>query len=526
MRVKSTKGQVVGDELTPGLRRYLYCTAAMTGASIMIVQILGAKMMAPYLGTSHFVWTAQIAVTMVALATGYYAGGRLADHSPRLGRLYAGIVVAALYLAGTMLVIGPVAYGCLRFKLAMGSLLTSAFLFFVPLSLLAMVGPFFVRVMTQAVSSVGGNMGRLTAIGTLGSFAGTLLIGYVLIPFLPNAFTMLLTSAGLFAVAGTYFAVWGRKPGALPPVVTAAVVGLGLGLLGVRASLLPEMREGTELYRANSNFGMLQVVAASDSGYLYYLNDYLVQNTYDPIRKQSVSMFTYLLEDLAKAYTPEIRTALCVGLGVGIVPMRMAEQGMTVDVVEINPAVVKVAREYFDCRPELFRQLELTDARYFLNQTTNRYDTIILDAFLGDSSPVHLMSREAFESMHRLLRPDGTVVINCFVDFRPSRDFFGTSLYRTLSSVFREVRVHSAGGGGNVFFVASDRAPLRPVRTPDFEHVHPSVRRQSVAAYAGTVEPNPNRGMILTDDFNPVEARDAANREEIRRHLARSARAL
>jgi hypothetical protein len=52
------------------------------------------------------------------------------------------------------------------------------------------------------------------------------------------------------------------------------------------------------------------------------------------------------------------------------------------------------------------------------------------------------------------------------------------------------------------------------------------VRRQSVAAYAGTVEPNPNRGMILTDDFNPVEARDAANREEIRRHLARSARAL
>jgi spermidine synthase len=270
---------------------------------------------------------------------------------------------------------------------------------------------------------------------------------------------------------------------------------------------------------------MLQVVAASGSGYLYYLNDYLVQNTYDPIQKQSVSMFTYLLQDLAESYTPQIRSALCIGLGVGIVPMRFAEQGVAVDVVEINPAVVKVASDYFHCRPELFRQLELTDARYFLNQTTNQYDTIILDAFLGDSSPVHLMTREAFESMHRLLRPNGTLVINCFVDFRPPRDFFGTSLHQTLRGVFREVRVHSAGGG-NVFFVASDRQDFRPLRTPDFDRVHSSVRRQAVTAYGGMVEPNPKRGMILTDDFNPVEARDAGNREEIRRHLARGARAL
>jgi spermidine synthase len=388
-----------------------------------------------------------------------------------------------------------------------------------------MVGPFFVRVVTQNVSGVGGNVGRLTAIGTLGSFAGTLLIGYVLIPFLPNSFTMFLTSAALFALAGTYFLVWGRGPGVLPPLVTAMVMGLGLGLLGVRASTLPEMRAGTELYRANSNFGMLQVVESGDNGYLYYLNDYLVQNTYDPIRKQSVSMFTYLLEELAEVYTMEIRSALCIGLGVGIVPMRWAERGVAVDVVDINPAVVEMAKGFFNCRPEMFRELALTDARYYLNQTTNRYDTIILDAFLGDSNPVHLMSREAFESMQRALQPNGTLVINCFVEFRTGRDFFGTSMYRTLRSVFRDVRIHSAGGG-NVFFVASDREILKPLREPDFERIHPAVQRQAQAAYAGRVEPNPNQGMVLTDDFNPVEARDAANREEIRRHLARSAREL
>ena len=79
MKQKTTAAPVV--TLPVGLRRYLYITAALTGAAIMIVEILGAKMLSPYLGMSHFVWTAQIAVTLVALASGYYVGGRLADRA-------------------------------------------------------------------------------------------------------------------------------------------------------------------------------------------------------------------------------------------------------------------------------------------------------------------------------------------------------------------------------------------------------------------------------------------------------------
>ena len=80
------RGPVGAAELSRGQRRYLYVTAALTGGAIMIVEILGAKMLAPYFGTSHFVWTAQIAVTLVALAVGYYAGGRLVDRE--IGRAH------------------------------------------------------------------------------------------------------------------------------------------------------------------------------------------------------------------------------------------------------------------------------------------------------------------------------------------------------------------------------------------------------------------------------------------------------
>src|ERR1044071_1301346 len=106
-----------------GLRRYLYFTAAVTGAAIMIVEILGAKMLAPYVGTSHFVWTAQIAVTLIALAAGYYAGGRLADRSPRLSRLYVCILLAAVYLCLSVWIVRPVADWCVDFRLALGSLI-------------------------------------------------------------------------------------------------------------------------------------------------------------------------------------------------------------------------------------------------------------------------------------------------------------------------------------------------------------------------------------------------------------------
>src|ERR1041385_6356186 len=120
-----------------GLRRYLYFTAAFTGAAIMIIEILGAKMLAPYVGTSHFVWTAQIAITLLALAAGYYAGGQLAGHSPQLGRLYVAILAAGAYLCLTVFAVKFVAEWVLQFNLAFGSLTASAFLFFVPLSLLA-----------------------------------------------------------------------------------------------------------------------------------------------------------------------------------------------------------------------------------------------------------------------------------------------------------------------------------------------------------------------------------------------------
>lgn len=485
----------------------------------MVVEILGAKMLSPFVGMSHFVWTAQIAVTLIALAAGYYAGGRLADRSPQLSSLYIAILIAAAYLALTVLICEPVAYWCLDFNLAVGSLLASTILFFIPLGLLAMTGPFLVRVITFSLSRVGGNVGRLTSISTLGSFAGTLLIGYFAIPLLPNSFTMYVTSGALLLIAAGYFLVFSRNLKVLVPAIL--FVTFSIGLTGHR-EWSRHYTWAVELFRGNSHFGQLQVVDGREGSSRFYLNDNLVQNIYDPGRKQSKATFTYMLASLARAYTTNIQNVLCIGLGMGMVPMDFAQQGAQVDVVEINPAVLPVAKHYFDFRPENCR-ITFDDGRHYLNRCRKKYDVVVLDAFLGDSSPSHLLTREAFGAIRKVLHPGGTLVINCFGELEEGRDFFGASINRTLKAVFPGVRLHTVARGA-LFFAATDHPIPNFAHEPDLSRVHPDVEPEVEALLHSHLEAAPDHGMVLTDDYNPVEFYDARNREQIRRRLAMAAK--
>jgi spermidine synthase len=506
-------------ETTPdaGCRRYLYLTAVVCGAAILIVEILGAKMLAPFFGTSHFVWTAQIAVTLVSLTVGYWCGGWLVDRSPSLGQMYAGIVGAAIYLGLTVPLCARLADACLEIPLALGSLLTSAFLFFLPLALLAMAGPFILRALTVSVTAVGGQAGKLSALSTVGSVLGTLLISYVLIPRLANSTTMYATAGTLLVVAMVYFFIWGkRRMGAVVLLVGSMMAGIA----HLEQQTQIHFGGTVELDRRNSNFGLLQVLQATGGPRRYFLSDYLVQNVYDTERRQSITTFTYLLRGLAHAYTTKLDSVLCIGLGVGIVPMQLASEGAAVEVVEINPACVPLAQQYFDLQSDRMH-LAIDDGRHFLNGCRQQYDAILLDAFLGDSTPAHLMTREAFTAMRDALRPDGTLIINAFGTVEPKRDYFTASLAKTLRAVFPSVRVHAAAEDPDtVFFVASSKSNLEFVRQPDLTGVHPRVRDAVAALYATTVTVNSNHGQLLTDDFNPVEFHDAANRERLRRQMA------
>jgi SAM-dependent methyltransferase len=231
------------------------------------------------------------------------------------------------------------------------------------------------------------------------------------------------------------------------------------------------------------------------------------------------------LHGLAQVYTPQVQQVLCIGMGVGIVPMDFARGGAQVDVVEINPAVLPIAQQYFNFEPDKLN-LTFADGRQFVNRCSKRYDAIILDAFLGDSCPSHLMTREAFTSMRRLLAPEGVLVINTFAELDGDRNFFGVSLYRTLTNVFASGLIH-AGRNGNTLFVGSTKTNLSMLHAPDYTHVYPGcIGLVKDAFNTLRIPQDMSRALILTDDYNPVEVRDASNREQLRRNLALRAKGV
>ena len=137
---------------------------------------------------------------------------------------------------------------------------------------------------------------------------------------------------------------------------------------------------------------------------------------------------------------PEPARILVTGLGGGTLPKALAEllPNARIDVVEIDPAVVSVAEQFFDFRAEGNTRVFVRDARVFARRAIRdgrRYELILLDTFDGDYIPEHLMTLEYLEQMRQLLSPDGVLSANTFSSSR-LYDHESETYYRAFGPFF------------------------------------------------------------------------------------------
>jgi hypothetical protein len=161
----------------------LYIVAGWSGYFVMALELLGGRLLAPYFGSSIYVWGAIITVFMLALSVGYLAGGAWSQRSPSLRRLCALLAVAAV-TATPIILGGDAMLEPLSTHLGdprMGSLAASLLLFFVPTLVSGMVSPYAVRLLVADRASAGAAAGRLYFVSTFGSAAGTLLTSFYLV---------------------------------------------------------------------------------------------------------------------------------------------------------------------------------------------------------------------------------------------------------------------------------------------------------------------------------------------------------
>ncbi len=179
----------------------IYALAFTGGFVIMSLELLGGRILAPYFGSSIYVWGSIITVFMLSLSLGYLLGGRWSVHRPSLIRFASIFVGGALLMYPLILVAEPIMEWIFarvedpRF----GSLLAASALFILPTVVLGMISPYSVRLLVKAVEQSGQVAGHLYFVSTLGSALGTLMTSfYLVLWFEINTILMLLTGALAF----------------------------------------------------------------------------------------------------------------------------------------------------------------------------------------------------------------------------------------------------------------------------------------------------------------------------------------
>ncbi|MCC6535729.1 MAG: fused MFS/spermidine synthase [Burkholderiales bacterium] len=416
-----------------------YAIIFASGAATLALELLASRVMTPYFGVSLYIWSGILSITLVALALGYWAGGRLATglaRSQRSERLYT-VFLLMPALSALALVIACLLYPHVFPLLARQDLVAGAFiacllLLGVPLVTTSAMNPLLIAWQLHRRAAPGqpadAGAGRVFFTSTVGSVAGVIVTAFWLIQSFSNFVSLLIVALCLALLP-----VIALRPGARPiegrralAATTAIAVLAAAGMLWHADAYLGRMwpvkysgLDWTVEASVTSLFGTVKVLKSTpvdDRGRFIrvYFQDGLFQNRMLS-DGQSFSFYTYALEGLALAHRPDMRSALVLGLGAGVVPARLAARGIDVTAVEIDPASFAVAKRFFGLDEAKVNAVQ-ADARTYLRGCRGKHDVVVVDLFHGDGTPAYLITRNFFADLRACLAPGGVAIFNTFAD--------------------------------------------------------------------------------------------------------------
>ncbi len=421
----------------------------VTSASVLIIEILAGRLLAPYLGVSLEVFTGIIGVILAGISLGAWLGGRAADsfEPKRLpGPLMIAGGLAAIASPSLIDLLGPgVGDGPISI------VLLSALGFFLPAALLSAVTPVVIKIRLGSLSQTGAVVGSYSAIGTAGAILGTFVTGFFLIAAFPTR--PIVAGLGIGLVFGGALVIGaGRRSGALALLGLAAVLG---GLLA-RA-------EGPCQFETTYHCAQVLVDSNRPSGRILVLDRGF--NSYVDLEDPTHLEFRYarVMADVIEAILPGgPLSVLSIGGGGFTFPAYLdaIRTGTNHVVLEIDSELVEIGKAELGFADQA--EVIVGDARSTIGATAaGSIDLVIGDAFSGLTVPWHLTTLEFVESIESIMRPDGVYVINV-IDYGDVD--FARSTARTMREVFASVAVIAppsylvGGEGGNFVVVGSGQS--------------------------------------------------------------------
>ncbi len=211
------------------------------------------------------------------------------------------------------------------------------------------------------------------------------------------------------------------------------------------------------LYEKESIFGRV-VVKEDEAGFrtLHFGSDGARQSVVKPGDLEHLELPYAKTAMAGLALSAQVRRVLIVGLGGGSLPsfLRRHYPEATIDVVDIDPEVINVAKQFFEFREDAAMRAHLADGRTFIEAVRTPYDIVFLDAFGSESVPEKLTTREFLQSVRRAVAPGGVVVGNIW---GPHANRLYHSMVKTYYASFDEVAVLDVRGAGNKILLALPR---------------------------------------------------------------------
>lgn len=427
------------------MKKYsLEITVFLSGALTMMLELIAARVLSPYVGSSNLIWTTIIGIMLTSMSIGYWFGGKMADKNKendiKILSNYLLISAIATSIIPILEVVFIDVLSQLSNNLIFVAIICATVTFGIPSFLLATVSPIAVKIKNNSMDHIGATSGKISSLSTIGSIFGTFFAGFILIPNLGVRNIILGCSILLWILSVYLFNKKDKKYYIL--MIVELLIIIGLNLLGGYLFQVsnPEITrdvdsEYSRIWVTNLNVGentykTLQV----DTG----LESYINQETGE---MGATYLYYY---DLFEYYNKESNDALMIGGAAYTYPMHYLKkyQNKTIDVVEIDEKMTQIAEEEFGLdknNPNL--GLITQDGRSYLNYNEKKYDTVFVDAFKGLNAPFELTTYEAMQKVYDSLNNNGTVITNIISAIEGDDADFIKYEYSTYKAIFDDVKV-------------------------------------------------------------------------------------
>ena len=471
------------------------------GAMTMVLELVAARVLSPYVGSSNLIWTSIIGIMLICMSLGYWIGGKLADKEQNIKDLSQFIWITAITISLIPILETIIVNGLATIwsdQLIAVAIISSTFLFGIPSFMLATVSPICVKLKNNEQMQVGTVSGKISSISTIGSIFGTFFAGFVLIPQI-GVSNIILGSSILLSILA--ISVYPNKTiKSLIYVIITIVAIIVFTFFGkcLFKNAHPDIIKDldTEYSRMwvknltvgeNTNYKTLQV----DTGLESYINE--------QTGEMGAKYLTYY--DLFSYYNKNAKNTLMIGGAAYTYPKHYLKkyENNNIDVVEIDPEMTKIAQEEFDLdiknpRLNIYHQ----DGRSYLNYSNKTYDTILIDAFKGLNAPFELTTYEAISKVKERLNDNGVVITNIISALEGEKAKFIEYEYATYKAVFDDVKLYKVRSNVNKdeiqnLILVGIKGNLEINNTEDYEEL----LNTEVLNYTSNKK-------IVTDDFAPI----------------------